>query len=150
MRLYLLQHGEAVPEKVNPDRPLTDRGERDVRKIASFLKDAGVGPVPIVHSEKTRARQTAEILASALGSEIREREKLGPNDAVQDLAEELSATREDLMIVGHLPYLARLASLVMGSEKSILAFRPGGVVCIERSGENLWQVAWMVTPELLP
>jgi hypothetical protein len=31
----------------------------------------------------------------------------------------------------------------------VVAFRQGGVVCLQRTENQTWQVAWMVTPELL-
>ena len=37
MRLLLVQHGEAVPEQVEPARPLSARGAADVARIAEFL-----------------------------------------------------------------------------------------------------------------
>jgi len=117
------------------------------------LKGSGMGPLPIHHSGKTRARQTAEIIAPYLRPEcqVQERDKLSPNDPVQGLAKELSEMTSDLMIVGHLPFLGKLAStLIAGSEaKNLVAFRQGGVVCLQRSEEKAWQVAWMVTPDLL-
>jgi phosphohistidine phosphatase len=56
------------------------------------------------------------------------------------------------MIVGHLPHLARLASLLItGSETlEVAAFQQGGVVCLEhdRAGES-WRIKWMLVPEIL-
>jgi len=153
MKLYLIQHGEATTEEVDPSRPLTAKGRLDVQKIVSFLKGSGMGPVPIYHSGKTRARQTAEIIAPYLGAEgqVQEKGGLAPNDPVQGLAKEVSGMSSDVMIVGHLPFLAKLAStLLTGLEsKSLVAFRMGGVVCLQRNEERTWQVAWMVTPHLL-
>src|SRR5688572_29245639 len=37
MRLYLVQHGEAVPEQVDPQRPLSEAGRRDVQAMARLL-----------------------------------------------------------------------------------------------------------------
>lgn len=153
MKLYLTQHGEATTEEVDPSRPLTAKGRSDVEKIASFLKGAGVGPSLILHSGKTRARQTAEIIAAQIGSDcqVTEREDLAPNDPVTTLTKEILRMADDRMIVGHLPFLGRLASLLIaGSEsKNLVAFRQGGVVCLQRNEDRTWQVAWMVTPELL-
>ncbi len=153
MKLYLIQHGEATTEEVDPSRPLTAKGRSDVQKIASFLKGVGVSPSLILHGGKTRARQTAEIIAAQLGPDcrVKEREGLAPNDPVKVLANELSEMATDLMIVGHLPFLGKLASLLIaGSEsKNVVAFRQGGVVCLQRNEDQSWQVAWMVTPELL-
>jgi phosphohistidine phosphatase len=67
------------------------------------------------------------------------------------LAKEISGMADDLMIVGHMPFLGKLASmLLVGSEsKNLVAFRQGGVVCLQRNDDQTWQVAWMVTPQLL-
>jgi phosphohistidine phosphatase len=153
MKLYLIQHGEATTEEVDPSRPLTAKGRSDVQKITSFLKDAGVDPRAILHSGKTRARQTAEIIAAQLGPDcqVKEREGLAPNDPVMALIKEISGMAEDLMVVSHLPFLGKLAAMLLaGSEsKNVVAFRQGGVVCLQRNEDQTWQVAWMVTPEVL-
>lgn len=153
MRLYLIQHGEATSEEANPSRPLTEKGSRDVEKIASFLKQAGIGSVPIRHSGKLRARQTAEIIAASLGSaaQVREAGNLSPNDPVRNLVEETQKMTADLMIVGHLPFLGKLASALLTGSESLnpVAFRQGGVVCLQRTEGMPWQVAWMVIPDIL-
>jgi phosphohistidine phosphatase len=153
VKLYLIQHGEATTEEVDPSRPLTAKGRTDVKKIASFLKGVGLGPMVVFHSGKTRARQTAEIIAAQLlpGGPVKERDGLAPNDPVKFLANEISGMANDLMMVGHLPFLGKLAArLLAGVEsKNVVAFRQGGVVCLQWSEDQTWQVAWMVTPELL-
>jgi len=152
MKLYLIQHGEATAEEVDPSRPLTAKGRTDVQKIASFLKGAELGPMVIFHSGKTRARQTAEIIATQLspGCQVKERDGLAPKDPVKVLAKEIWEMANDLMIVGHLPFLGKLAArLLVGQEsKNVVAFRQGGIVCLQRSEDQTWQVAWMITPEL--
>ena len=153
MKLYLIQHGEATPEEVNPSRPLTSKGSQDVKKIASFLAQAGLGLISIRHSGKLRARQTAEIIAASLGPgcQVQQAENLSPNDPVRNLIEEIGKMNTDLMVVGHLPFLGKLASaLLTGSKsKNPVAFRQGGVVCLQRNEDQTWQVAWMVTPDVL-
>ena len=42
MRIYLTQDGLAVPKEVDPNRPLSDEGRADVRRLADLLGDAGV------------------------------------------------------------------------------------------------------------
>jgi len=40
--------------------------------------------------------------------------------------------------------------LVAGDKDcEVVAFRYGGVVCLERSDDGAWQVAWMVVPDFL-
>lgn len=151
MRLYLVQHGEAYPEQVNSARPLTEKGREDVLKVAKFLEKADVEVDTIWHSTKTRAIQTAEILAQAVkAKEIEQKEGLAPNDPATMLKDELVKREKDLMIVGHLPFLQKLASLLLtGSEsQDLIAFCQGGVVCLELKPEG-WQIAWMITPELI-
>ncbi len=157
MRVYLVQHAEAVPAEDNPDRPLSDNGRSDVRRVASFLaRSVRVGR--IVHSPKMRARDTAVLLAQALGpgGVVEEAASgLAPNDPTDALAGAIAGWSEDTMVVGHLPFMGRLASrLVAGSEEAnVAAFQPGTVVCLERAdgGEDGggWALAWMVRPELL-
>jgi phosphohistidine phosphatase len=158
VKLYLVQHGEAVSEQENPERPLTDSGRRDVTKIARFLKQEDVEIDRLWHSPKRRAVETAEILAEAL--QIRElceeRKGLTPNDPVEPVFETVQKIRpedeiESLMIVSHLPFLQRLAALCLeGSpSESPVQFHMGGVVCLERQNQGPWQFVWAVHPELL-
>lgn len=153
MRLYLAQHGQAAPKDVDPDRPLTEAGRRDVEKVSAFLKPLAPRVGAIVHSGKTRAAETAETLSSAFEADSGplSREGLGPNDPVEPLRQELEGAEEDLVIVGHLPFLAKLASaLLAGSESSdVVAFRQGGIICIERGEDDIWRVLWMVSPGVL-
>lgn len=153
MKLYLVRHGEAVPEEADPSRPLTSRGSRDVRKVAAFLKSISAGPISIFHSGKLRALQTAEIIAGSLGPgcQVQQAEDLSPGDPVRPWVEKINEETADLMIVGHLPFLGKLASsLLTGSKsKNPLAFRPGGVVCLQRKEGRTWQVDWAVPPDIL-
>lgn len=152
MRLYLAQHGEAQPEEVDPERRLTPKGADEVRRVARFLAPRGLAVEAIWQSGKARARETAEILSAAVVAGVREREGLAPKDPVRPVASEIEARGKDLMIVGHLPFLARLASiLVAGDEETPVAtFRYGCVVALERGEGGRWSLVWMVAPEILP
>jgi broad specificity phosphatase PhoE len=39
MRLYLVQHGDAVPEQLDPERPLSAAGRQDVEAVARLLAE---------------------------------------------------------------------------------------------------------------
>jgi phosphohistidine phosphatase len=149
VKLVLVQHGEALPKDEDPDRPLTDRGRQDVSALSTFLSQAEELPALVLHSGKARARQSAEVLS--VGSAPQVRDGLAPNDDTAAFAGELAAWREDAMVVGHQPFLGKLASrLLTGNETAVaLAFEPASAVCLERDGEGRWRVAWMVRPELL-
>jgi phosphohistidine phosphatase len=75
-----------------------------------------------------------------------------PNDDVRPIKEELLQSRIVVMIVGHLPFLNRLCSLLITGRDSanIAVFRQGGVVCMAQTEDKMWQLKWMVIPELLP
>ena len=111
MRLYLVQHGDAVPEQVDPQRPLSATGRREVEAIGRLLASAGVRLTRVVHSGKLRAEQTAELLAMACAPDhgVEASAGLSPNDPVKPVARTIASRPMDTMLVGHLPFMARLA-----------------------------------------
>ena len=152
MKLYLVQHAKAAPKEVDQQRPLTEEGLRDIQKIAGFIKPMNLCVDYLWHSGKKRAAQTAEVLAKVIKVNIAftERQSLGPTDEVAALRAEFVSIAGDIMIVGHLPFLGKLASLLLAGCESanIVTFKNAGIVCMSRS-EDRWQIDWMLTPELL-
>jgi phosphohistidine phosphatase len=153
MRVYLVQHGESRPEEEDPQRSLTDEGVRNVQNIARFLRPLGLKLETIWHSGKHRAQQTAEILAGAVSASqgILQRNGLAPKDPVAPVKQAIEESVGDLMIVGHLPFLGKLAALLVADseETEVVAFRFGCVVCVERVEDGAWKLAWMIVPALL-
>ena len=153
MRLYLVQHGEAKREEEDPSRPLTDRGREEVRRVAEYAARVGVKVDRIIHSGKLRAAQTAEIMAEALKPPkgVEGADGLDPLADPKIWAERLRGVGEDLMIVGHLPHLSRLASLLLTGREDLepVKFRMGGLVCLERDEAGKWSVLWAIRPEIV-
>jgi phosphohistidine phosphatase len=154
MNIYLVQHGKPVAKEQDPKRPLSAQGRLDVERLAVFLRKAGVQVESVFHSKKLRARLTAQILASHLNPPkgIQEREGLSPLDDVTGISAEIRQRQGDLMIVGHLPHLAKLTSLLTtGRETDRVAdFQQGGVVCLRPKEEKSdWAIAWMMVPEIM-
>jgi phosphohistidine phosphatase len=155
MLLYLIQHGEAKKEEEDPRRPLSNKGAQDVEKVAAHLSRLGIVVKDILHSGKLRAQQTAEIIARSLNpgssGKFSETDGLAPLDNPRIWDDRLKYLTDDVMLVGHLPHLGRLSSLLLcGDEgKNVLYFKMGGVVCMERDGKGIWSVRWMVTPDIL-
>ena len=151
MKIYLVQHGEAEPKSVDPARPLTERGRQDVQRAAAFAARLGLEVHQIRHSGETRAEQTAAILGQALSPPggVAAVPGLGPKDDVGPVAEALAQESRPVMLVGHLPFLARLAGrlLVGDAERAPVEFRNAGIVCLTGE-EGRWRVAWAVTPEM--
>jgi phosphohistidine phosphatase len=153
MRIYLTQHGLALPKDVDPERPLSAQGREDVRRLAEFLQNAGIEAGRILHSGKTRAEQTAMLLSEVLPSEAQPRARSGlrPQDPLELLSPEIASWTLDTLIVGHLPYLGRLASLLLVADpdRPLLAFQPGSMACLAKVPDGGWELVWMVRPELL-
>ena len=150
MRLYLVQHGEARPESEDPERSLTARGEKETRKVSDATKRVSFRPAKIYHSGKKRAEQTAGIIAAALDLPAQVGQGLNPNDDIRPWVERISAEAEDLMIVGHLPFLEKLASFLVCDEgtKAVL-FRYSAIVCLEKKEAGRWAVDWVLKPEMV-
>jgi phosphohistidine phosphatase len=153
MKLYLVQHAKAASKDVDPERSLTKEGRRDIQKVAAFIKTLNPAVDYLWHSRKKRAIQTAEILSDVItiNKEKTEREGLAPNDDVAAIKDELIASQQDIMIVSHMPFVSKLASLLLTGQEfaNTLAFKQGGIVALSSSESNLWQIEWMVIPELL-
>jgi phosphohistidine phosphatase len=154
LKLFIVRHGEAVSEFVDPKRPLSALGRKDVERIAGYLKGRNIQVGGVFHSPKLRAVQTAEIVKAmlGLGCELVTREDMNPGDDISGLLNEILASKRDLMIVGHLPFISKLASqLVLNSpEKECVNFKAGSVALLEKTANGSWQISWSVTPKELP
>lgn len=152
MKLYLVQHGEACAKEVDPDRPLTAQGMADIDRLAAFLKQAGIRVERVIHSGKLRALQTAERLARAVapGVEAETSDIINPNDNPKAFDWQSESWNRDTLIVGHLPFMARLVShlLIEDENRPVADYRPGSIVCLGHNNETGWRIEWMLRPEL--
>ncbi len=150
MFLYLVQHGEARREEEDPARGLTEKGVDDIWKAASLARKMGIHVASIFHSGKTRALQTAQILADLLQTahDASETDNLAPMDDPALWAGRLRTMTDDIMLVGHLPHLAKLAGLLLSgnNEQMIVNFTMGGIVCLKRFDDGRWAVEWIALP----
>jgi phosphohistidine phosphatase len=150
MKLYIVQHGISLSEEVDPEKSLSPDGEEQSRKIAEFLKEKSVHVDVLWHSPKKRAVQTAHILSETVASpEVQERKDLNPRDPVGPIREVIEPMEKNLMIVGHLPFLQKLVSLLLSGteDDQFISIKNSGVICLEYA--DSWKVSWAVTPELL-
>lgn len=148
MRLFLIRHGEAVDETIHPDRPLSERGRRDVASLAAQLKDAGLFPQRVLHSGKNRAAQTAAILQERLRlqSPASPIDGLKPNDTPGTVLAQIATWEQDTALVGHLPSLERIARALLGPEAAIGEFPAGGGVILERGASGPWRPLAQFSP----
>ena len=149
-RLYLVRHGEAKPKDEDPERGLTDVGRADVSGMAAWAATARIRVDEIRHSGKLRAQQTAEILAEHLGTQSQAVPGLAPNDDPSDIAMAINSEACNVMLVGHLPFLERLAALlIVGSaDRSIVAWDAAALVELTRTDEG-WKATCLMRPRLI-
>ena len=151
MRIFLVRHGECKTGIEDRERPLSVKGCAQARRSGTLAKRLGAAPSKIWHSTKLRARQTAEILAWVLrprdGLECSP--DLDPGARAEAWRDRLESEQRDLMLVGHLPHIAKLCALLIHGNEHADAFRfhTGYIACLERTGSG-WKLAFSVKPEL--
>ena len=137
MLLYLVQHAEANPEENDPSRGLSEKGLSDIRKTAHHAAGLSIKIIQIFHSGKKRARQTAQILAENLNPDkgIAESDGLAPMDEPEIWAQRLLSAVEDIILVGHLPHMGKLAALLIcgDKDKKAVNFKMAGIVCLKKN-----------------
>ncbi len=159
MKIYLVQHGSALSKAEDPSRPLSAQGADCVRKISHWAQHEEIQVSSVYHSGKRRAEQTAEIIAEQLEPQARlvSASGMGPNDDIAAVIDNiLEPETDNIMLVGHLPFLDRLTSLLVSGdpEANIVQFHNAAIVCLEKStvdtlpGESV--IEWIVQPELIP
>lgn len=161
MNLFLLRHGIAVERdpKSFPDdsrRPLTLKGEERLRLIVGAMRAMELSFDRIVSSPYRRASQTAEIVATALDRRkaLEFHDELTPEGDPKGLIRYLSRldqAPENVLLVGHEPYLSLLISrLISGEATAGILMKKGGLAKLEvqtqlRHGRCA-ALAWLLAP----
>jgi phosphohistidine phosphatase len=150
IELLLVRHGEALAKEEDPARPLTPRGQSEVTQVAARLVRLGVGVDYIVHSGKLRAAQTADLLAEWLAPSrgVGELTGLDPHAEPGLARASIEARSGKLAVVGHLPHLGRLASLLVvgDADKGIVTLGSAAALGLVL-GPDGWRVRLLVVPE---
>ena len=151
MQLYLVQHGPALTKEQDPARPLSEEGYELVQRSAAHAGRLGIRVREILHSDKLRAAQTAAAFEASLRVPRRETEGLGPNDDVSRLRRDVQTMNDNLMVVGHLPFLVRLAAALLCQDESIpvVAFQQAGIIRLDRDEGGRWSLRWVIPPEIM-
>jgi len=151
MELYLVRHGAAKSAQEDPARPLSEQGQEEADRVARTAARCGIRGVRIHHSGKLRAQQTAEILARHLSPPDPPAPLAGlaPNDdpdIARRVIEEGSGT---LMLVGHLPHLARLTALLLTgrADAELIVFESAALGCLTQT-EAGWRLRFLISPEI--
>lgn len=150
--LYLVRHAHALDAADDAVRKLSDRGHKQMKKLARLLEPSGAfKPAEIWHSPLVRARETAELLKDhlRLGAPLVEHRELEPEADPAVLARKLRGITKPTAVVGHEPHLSALASLLVGgaTEPVLFTVKKATVIALEPA-EHRWSVRWQVSPDL--
>jgi phosphohistidine phosphatase len=157
--LYLIRHADAAPlgeggVSRDEDRPLTDRGREQARRLPSGFRARGIQLGLVLSSPLLRARQTAEEMLREWphpAPELRVCTALAPGAKRRKLSRFLNELGSDhVALVGHQPDLGEYAAWLIGSKKAQIDLAKAGVAyiaCEQGLGKGDGRLAWLVTPD---
>jgi len=134
--LFVLRHADAEPmASSDAARALTEKGREQAERVGRFMLAQGWKPSLILHSPYLRTKQTAEIVAQALGLEISVeptlRSGMRPEEGLA-LLKNVLRRDEPVLLVGHEPDLSALMGVLIGT-----AEQPAR---LEVKKASLWQL----------
>jgi phosphohistidine phosphatase len=161
MNLYLVRHADAIPlgeqgVSTDEERPLSERGVKQVERLAQGLKRLGIPVDRIFTSPLRRAVQTAEELCRGLQlnpAQLTSCDELAPGQSAKKLAKFLlKAEGENHLLVGHEPELGQHTAWLIGDKEARIAFAKSGVACVTCDGvpqKGSGTLCWLLTPKWL-
>jgi phosphohistidine phosphatase len=120
-RLMLLRHAKSdrsTPGLRDHDRPLNARGRETAPRIGAYMASHALVPDLVICSTATRARETWDLVATALGRspKVRYDERIYRNDPGVLIELVRTASNGDtLLLVGHNPSFQMFAEIVVAS-----------------------------------
>jgi phosphohistidine phosphatase len=136
VELSLLRHGVAEEGPTDGEggdeaRALTPDGADRMRWAAAGMANLGLHPEVVLTSPLVRCRETARIVADAVGGEVVADERLKPGMGLEELAEAVAIVPEAarVMVCGHQPDLSQVAAALLGGGR--VEFQKGALVVLE-------------------
>lgn len=152
MKLYLMRHGDYLIDMHQHMDVLTEAGKRAVLTLSNFLVPSQLRVSNILHSGKFRAQQTAELIAQGIQSDQlpQVHDGLKPESDVIAFANEISQWHDNVLVVGHLPFMGRLTGLLLtgNQNREVIHFDPGTLACLEQHDTDQWAIKWVLNPHL--
>ena len=150
MKICFLRHGEADwPNWDKPDdeRPLTDRGCREMRRVAKFLDRLEFSVDAILTSPLPRASQTAEIVAERLCIGMQIEPKLAHGFSLERLRQMVGKVEgESVMVVGHEPEFSAVIEELTGGDIKI---SKAGIALVDANrGCTSGKLLWLFPPKV--
>jgi phosphohistidine phosphatase len=121
-RLMLLRHAKSdwtAPGARDHERPLTTRGRESAPKMGAYMARHALVPDLVIASTAARVVETLSLLLPAFAKAPKvvtdKRIYEAEADALLGVIKETPRTAHSLLLVGHNPGIAELASLLMAS-----------------------------------
>jgi phosphohistidine phosphatase len=144
MLICLVHHADALGPHVDAQRPLSTPGQAQALRVAEAIRGHGFTADAIWHSGKLRARQTAEACWRIVNplADFKMVRGLRPEDSAAIIRDTLLGDTRNLLLVGHMPHLPALLSLLVGSPED---FPLHGAVALQSDdGGETWREIWRV------
>lgn len=157
MEIYLMQHGPNLSKDEDPEESLSLEGEAQISKAAQAIKKMGLEFDVVIASPKKRSQQTAAIVAEAIGFPV---ESIVVTDKVKAMTPaaqtidylEQFAGKRTVLVAGHLPSLAEVASALLTSgSKATIQFERGGIgrIDVDSLPTSEGKLRWYLVPDQL-
>jgi phosphohistidine phosphatase len=131
--LWLLRHGEAEPRaRSDAERALTERGRKEVRKIAEHLRGRQLAHILV--SPYLRAQQTAELVRETLGLTLplTTVDWATPDDSPRSAADRFEHYPGECLLVSHNPLLGSLSGFLLhGNLQQPLGLHTASLVALD-------------------
>lgn len=156
-RIYLIRHGkaedyDAVRHASDADRRLTPEGKDDLARIGKHLRRVDDKIEVVLSSPLRRARETAEILADALGVKVEIFSELEPPMSANRLLTKVRRRIEVRMaLVGHEPGLSQTIAAWIRAHTFATPMKKAAIARLDISsedGDDPAILAWLAPPEL--
>lgn len=153
MKLYLVRHGKAQAADgtvEDSQRQLTPDGRKRLETEAQALARIGINPTHIFSSPRVRARQTAEIIASALNNTVEIREEVNYDFDVKAIATLIKGLPDDaeVMFVGHEPTMSDAIFKLTGADVVMKVGSLARVDIDSSRGDLHGQLIWLLAPRV--
>jgi phosphohistidine phosphatase len=158
VEIYILRHGIAELRgagRPDGERALTEDGKAKLRKVLARARKAEVAPSLILSSPYTRALETAEMAAEALGyqGQVVRTPALLPGSSPPAVWAEIRSRSNEraILLSGHEPLLSATAAHLLNAPTLKMDFKKGALLRIDLdrlTGDPRGVLKWVFTPKL--
>lgn len=149
MKIFILRHGQAEPQKTTDEvRELTDKGREDTKRVFSARVADMQSITEIWASPLVRAQQTAQIAASYFPAlKIQTSELIIPESnsaTAMDWLQSINQQNLSILLVSHQPFVGELVNQLCGKPAGFYPLGTSSLAVIEAPviaadmGELLW------------